>query len=189
MAGSGRLAGLVLLALGPVLAAAYAGAGHVAVRAAVRAQLAGPGWQGGGVDESGLTSLGVDTWRLTWWTAAVVGLAAVAYLVFGVLLQRERRGRTLILVVSGVLIVPYALGFGVALFNPVVLLANLYESPDFLAGLPAWQPYTAWLLLAGGLAQAVGMVLAAAQGKRAAAADMAPVEQAEPSLPPVDEQR
>jgi hypothetical protein len=179
MAGSGRPAGIVLLALGPTLAAAYAGAGHLAIRAAVRAQTAGPEWEGGRIDGSGLTSLGVDTWRLTWWTAMVVGLAAVAYLVFGVLLLRERRGRTVILVVSGVLIVPYALGFGVALFNPVELLAGLYDSPDFLAGLPAWQPYTAWLLLAGGLAQAVGMVMAAAHGKRAAPKPPKPPEVAE----------
>ncbi|AQZ64865.1 unnamed protein product [[Actinomadura] parvosata subsp. kistnae] len=167
--GRGGRVGLVLLALGPALVAAYAGAGYVAIKAAVRAQVTGPEWAGRKAGAAGFTSLGVDTWRLTWWTALVVGLVAVLYLLFGVLLRRGSRGRTLILVVSGLLIVPYALGFGVALFNPPAMLANLYDNPDFLAGLPAWQPFTAWLLLAAGLAQAVGMVLATTRIGRAPA--------------------
>lgn len=164
MAGRSGLAGLVLSALGPVLVAAYVGAGHVAIRAAVRTQIAGPEWAGGRIDASGMTSLGVDAWRVTWWTATFVGLVAVAYAVFGLLLHRASRGRTPILVVSGVLSVPYALGAVFAMINPVALLA--YDSPDFLAGLPGWQGYAAWLLPAAGLVQAVGLALAAARGKR-----------------------
>ncbi|WP_043638533.1 hypothetical protein [Nonomuraea candida] len=167
--GRGRPVELVLLALGPVLVAAYAGAGHLAVRAAVRAQIAGPSWEGGRIDASQMTSLGVDTWRLTWWTALLVGVVALAYAVIGALLRRGGRGRTLLLVVSGVLVAPYALGFLVALVNPVRLLAGLYDSPDFAGGLPGWQPYTAFLLAAAGLVQAVGLAMAAARGKRAAA--------------------
>ncbi|TDD54251.1 hypothetical protein E1286_05915 [Nonomuraea terrae] len=171
MAGSdrGRPAGLVLLALGPVLAAAYAGAGHVAVQAAVRAQISGPGWEGGRIDADGMTSLGLDAWRVTWWTALLVGVVALAYVVIGLLLRRHGRGRAFLLVLSGTLIVPYVLGFAVALVNPVKLLASLYDVPDFAAGLPAWHSATAFLLLAAGLAQAVGLPLAAAQGRRAAA--------------------
>lgn len=164
----GRVAGLVLLAMGPALVAAYAGAGHVAVRAGVRAQVTGPGWQGGRIDAAGMTSLGVDAWRLTWWTAAFAGLVALSYVVIGALLRRGRRGRTPLLVLSGLLIVPYALSFVVALVNPVALLARPYQSPDFAAGLPPWQPATAYLLLAAGLAQGAGLVLAAVEGRRTA---------------------
>ncbi|MEV0312685.1 hypothetical protein [Nonomuraea fuscirosea] len=176
MAGSGRgrLVGLVLLAMGPVLVAAYAGAGHAAVRAGVRAQVTGPEWQGGRIDAGGLTSLGVDAWRLTWWTAAFAGLMALAYLVIGALLRRGRRGRTPLLVIAGLLIAPYALSFLVALINPVALLARPYQSPDFAAGLPPWQPATAFLLLAAGLVQAVGLVLAAVAGRRAALSEPPP---------------
>lgn len=166
MAGRARPVGLVLLALGPVLVAAYAGAGYLAVRGAVRAQVADPGWPGGLIDASGMTSLGVDTWRLTWWIALFVGVVALAYAVMGALLRRRGRGRTSLLVISGVLILPYALGFLIALINPVRALAGLYDSPDFVAGLPPWQPATAYLLLAAGLVQAVGMSIAAAEGKR-----------------------
>ncbi|WP_211370655.1 hypothetical protein, partial [Nonomuraea turkmeniaca] len=117
-----------------------------------------------------LTSLGVDAWRLVWWTALLVGVVAVAYAVIGVLLRRPRRGRTLLLVVSGFLIVPYALGFVVAFLNPVRLLAALYDAADFAAGVPSWQTATAFLILAAGLAQAAGLVLAAREGRRATAA-------------------
>ncbi|MEV0616024.1 hypothetical protein AB0I81_22100 [Nonomuraea sp. NPDC050404] len=170
MARSGRgwPVGLMLVALGPVLVAAYAGAGYLAIRTAARAQVAGPHWEGGMIDASGLTSLGVDTWRLTWWTALFTGLLALSYLVIAVLLRRRSRGRTPLLVVSGILILPYALGFFFALFNLVGVFANVYESPDFVGGLPWWQPYTAYLLLAAGLVQAVGLVIADAQGRRAA---------------------
>ncbi|GAA3699224.1 hypothetical protein GCM10022224_076460 [Nonomuraea antimicrobica] len=166
MAGFGRPVGLVLLGLGPVLVAAYAGAGHTAVRAAVREQVAGPSWEGGRIDDSGMTSLGLDTWQLTGLTALVTGVVALAVAVIGALLLRPRRGRTTLLVVSGFLILPYALGFLVALVNPVRILGSL-RSADFVAGLPAWQPFTAVLLLAAGLVQAVGMSMTAAQGRRA----------------------
>nr|SBO94559.1 hypothetical protein BN4615_P4075 [Nonomuraea gerenzanensis] len=156
------------------MVAAYAGAGRVAIEAGVRAQIGDPATWTGLVHPSGLTTLGVDTWRLTWWTALVVGLVSVLYTVFGVLLRRGSRGRALILVMSGVLIVPYALGFGVALFNPPVMMGNFYDSPEFLSGLPGWQPYTAWLLLAGGLCQAVGLVRAATRRRRDAAAVSGP---------------
>ncbi|RVX39440.1 hypothetical protein EDD27_1797 [Nonomuraea polychroma] len=64
---------------------------------------------------------------------------------------------------SGFLIVPYVLGFAAAFLNPVRLLAGLYDAADFAAGVPSWQPATAFLLLAAGLAQAAGLVLAAAE--------------------------
>ncbi|MEV4178860.1 hypothetical protein [Nonomuraea sp. NPDC049709] len=172
--GRGRPVDVVLLALGPVLVAAYAVTGHLAVRTAVRAQIAGPEWEGGSIDSSGMTSLGIDTWRVTWWTALVVGLVAVAYTAIGTLLRRAGRGRTLLLVVSGVLIVPYALGVFVAMNNPVKLLAQLYDSPDFAAGLPPWQPYNFLLLLAAGLIQAVGLPMASAKGRRATVGEPAP---------------
>ncbi|MGW0803006.1 hypothetical protein [Nonomuraea sp. NPDC002799] len=167
--GRRRAAGLVLLALGPVLAGAYAGVNRVAVRLASQAQVAGPGWEGGRVGADGLTSLGVDTWRLVWWTAAFVGVLALAFVVIGVLLRRPRRGRTLLLVLSGVLIVPYAVAFLATLINPVRLLARLYDAADFANGIPSWQPGTAFLLLAAGLSQAAGLSLVAGEGKRAAA--------------------
>ncbi|MGI5292473.1 hypothetical protein ACQEVF_55510 [Nonomuraea polychroma] len=161
--------GLLLLALGPVLAAAYAAVNHAAIRTAAKAQVNGPEWEGGRIGADGLTSLGVDAWRLVWWTALLVGLVAVAYAVIGVLLRRPRRGRALLLVLSGFLIVPYVLGFAVAFLNPVRLLAGLYDAADFAAGVPSWQQATAFLLLAAGLAQAAGLVLAAAEGRRAGA--------------------
>ncbi|MFC5830740.1 hypothetical protein [Nonomuraea insulae] len=165
MAGRARPVGLVLLALGPVLVAAYAGAGYLAVRRGVRAQVSDPGWPGGMIDASGMTTLGVDSWRLTWWTALFVGVVALAYAVMGMLLRRGR-GRTPLLVISGVLILPYSLGFLIALINPVRGLAALSDSPEFLSGLPPWQSALAYLLLAAGLVQAVGMSIATAQGKR-----------------------
>ncbi|HEX4812762.1 MAG TPA: hypothetical protein VFV66_08415 [Nonomuraea sp.] len=165
--------GLVLLALGPVLAAAYATVGRAAVLAAARAQTGGPGWEGGRVGADGLTALGADAWRLVWWTALLVGVVAAAYVAIGVLLRRRGRGRALLLVLSGFLILPYALGVVAAFADPVRLLARLYDSPDFLAGIPSWQPATAFLLLAAGLAQAAGLALALsrrAAGKGAPAA-------------------
>ncbi|MFG1701800.1 hypothetical protein ACFLIM_01280 [Nonomuraea sp. M3C6] len=172
MAGSGRgqPVGFVLLALGPILAAAYAAVNHVAIRTAVQAQIAGPEWEGGRVDADGMTAVGVDTWRLVWWTALFVGVVAVAFVLIGVLLRRRGRGRTLLLVFSGVLIVPYAVGFLVALINPVKGLGGLYDVPDFVDGVPPWQPGTAFILLAAGLAQAVGLTMAAGAGRRQAAA-------------------
>lgn len=71
--------GLVLLALGPVLVAAYAAVSRAAVQAASSAQVNGPEWEGGRVGADGLTSLGVDVWRAAWWTALVVGGVALAY--------------------------------------------------------------------------------------------------------------
>ncbi|MEV0384505.1 hypothetical protein [Nonomuraea sp. NPDC050643] len=165
--GRGRPIGVVLLALGPVLAVAYAGVNHVAIRMAVEAQIAGPRWVGGLIDADGMTSLGVDAWRLTWWTTLFVGLVALAYLVIGALLRRRSRGRTALLVLSGVLVIPYALGFLVALINPVKTLAALYHTRDFTDGLPGWQPATALILLAAALVQAAGLPLTAAEGRRA----------------------
>ncbi|MGN9839516.1 hypothetical protein ACTMTI_15480 [Nonomuraea sp. H19] len=168
MARSGRIS-LVLLALGPALTAAYAAANRVAIEAATEAQINGPEWEGGGpVDADGMTALGVDTWQLIWWTALVVGVVAVAFAAIGVLLRRHRRGRALLLVLSGVLIVPYALGFLAAFLVPLHVFAGLYDAPDFVAGIPSWQPATAFLLLAAGVAQAIGLSLAARSGRREA---------------------
>ncbi|MEO3871540.1 hypothetical protein ABGB18_22225 [Nonomuraea sp. B12E4] len=169
--GRGRPVGLVLLALGPVLAAAYAAAGHAAIRTAVRAQTTGPGWEGR-VDADGMTAVGVDTWRLVWWTTLFAGLLAVAFVVIGVLLRRSGRGRTFLLVLSGVLIVPYVAVLVVAFLNPVRLLAGLYDEDGFAGGLPSWQPSLAFVLVAAGLAQAAGLALAAGtRGLPAAAPD------------------
>ncbi|MFG1695767.1 hypothetical protein [Nonomuraea sp. NPDC049309] len=182
MAGKGRPAGLVLLALGPVLAAAYAGAGYLGVRAAVRAQIADPGWEGGRIDASGMTTTGADAWGIIALTALVAGLVALAYLVIGLLLRRPRRGRTALLVVSGLLILPYALSFVIALLNPARALAALGDQAGFVAGLPDWQSYAAYLILIGGLAQAVGVVMAATDGRRAAAGTAEHARESPPSL-------
>lgn len=183
MSGKGRPAAVVLLALGPVLAAAYAGAEYVGIRAAVRAQVAHPEWEGGRIDASGMTTTGADSWRIAALVALFAGLMSLAYLVIGLLLRRPRRGRTALLVISGVLILPYALAFAVALLDPGRGLAALGDQVGFVEGLPAWQPYTAYLILIGGLAQAAGMVMATADGRRAAAARTAPADQeSRPSL-------
>ncbi|MFC4007643.1 hypothetical protein ACFOY2_10435 [Nonomuraea purpurea] len=178
MAGNGRRwpIGLILLVLGPVLTAVYAGVNHVAIRMASKAQVTGPEWQGGRgrVGADGLTSMGVDAWRLTWWIAAFAGVLAVAFVVIGLLLRRRSRGRTVLLVLSGVLIVPYAFAFFVALYNPMRLLAGLYDQADFENGIPSWQSGTALLLLAAGLSQAIGLSMAAGEGKRARQAADAP---------------
>ncbi|NBE95381.1 hypothetical protein FE391_17690 [Nonomuraea sp. KC401] len=165
---------LVLLALGPVLAAAYAAVNHTAIRAGVRAEVTGPGWEGDPPAAGEMTALGTDLWRLTWWIAAFMGVVAVAYLVMGVLLRRRGRGRTLLMVLSGVLMVPYALVFFAALSNPVHVLPGLYESPDFAAGVPGWQAATPLIVLVAGLAQAAGMTMAASTGRRAARAGAEP---------------
>ncbi|MEO3884973.1 hypothetical protein [Nonomuraea sp. B5E05] len=165
---------LVLLALGPVLAGAYAAVNHAAIREAVRAQIAGPEWEGGPLGPGEMTALGTDVWRLTWWIALFTGVVAVAYLVIGALLRRRGRGRTLLMVLSGVLMVPYALAFLVALMNPVHSLPGLYDSPDFAAGVPGWQAATPLIVLAAGLTQAVGMAMAASTGRRAARAGVEP---------------
>ncbi|SEG84295.1 hypothetical protein SAMN05444920_105343 [Nonomuraea solani] len=180
MAGSGRAIGLVLLALGPVLAAAYAGAGLVAIRMAVRAQVAGPGWAGAPIAPGAMTALGADTWQVTWWTALLAGLVALAYVVIGVLLRRRARGRKALLVLSGVLIIPYALGFFVALLNPVKMMAGFYDKPDFAAGLPGWQSATPLILLAAALAQAVALAMVTAQSRRVTE----PASSADRSSPP-----
>ncbi|MEV4010197.1 hypothetical protein AB0J35_06845 [Nonomuraea angiospora] len=170
MAGKRWLTALVLPALGPVLAAAYAGVNRVAIEAAVKAQIAGPEWAGGRLAADGMTGLGRDSWRLVLATAVIVGFLGVVYIVIGVLLRRGGRGRTPLLVLSGVLIVPYALAVLVAVINPTRALAGLYDTPDFAAGLPAWQPATVLVLVAAGLAQAAGVATAAAEGRRAASA-------------------
>ncbi|MGW4961930.1 hypothetical protein ACWEPL_32340 [Nonomuraea sp. NPDC004186] len=170
MAGKRRLIDFVLPALGPVLAAAYAGVNHVAIEAAVKAQIAGPEWAGGRLAADGMTGLGRDAWRLVLATAVVVGVLGVVYAVIGVLLRRGGRGRTPLLVLSGVLIVPYALAVLVALINPARALAGLYDTPDFAGGLPGWQSATVLVLVAAGLAQAAGVAMAAAEGRRAASA-------------------
>ncbi|GAB2906973.1 hypothetical protein ACFMQL_27515 [Nonomuraea fastidiosa] len=184
MAGRGRPAGLVLLALGPVLAAAYAGAGYLGVRAAVRAQIADPEWEGGRIDASGMTTMGADAWRIILLTALFAGLVALAYLVIGLLLRRPGRGRTALLVVSGLLILPYTLAFAIALLNPARALAALTDQSGFVSGLPDWQSYAAYLILIGGVAQAVGMVMAATDGRRAAAAHKAREAQQAPESSP-----
>ncbi|MEQ4716354.1 hypothetical protein [Nonomuraea sp. B19D2] len=170
MAGRRWPVALGLLVLGPVLAAAYAGVNLVAIKAAVQAQVTGPKWAGGRLGPDGMTALGADTWQLVWWTALLAGVLGVAYAVIGVLLRRRGRGRTILFVLSGVLIVPYVLAVVVALLNPVRLMAKLYNSPDFAGGLPAWQAGTVLILVAAGLAQAAGLSLAAAEGRRAAGA-------------------
>ncbi|MEV4113628.1 hypothetical protein [Nonomuraea sp. NPDC049695] len=161
---------LGLLALGPVLAAAYAGANLVAIRAAVKAQIAGPEWAGGRLGPDGMTALGTDTGRLVSWTALLAGVLGMVYAVIGVLLRRRGRGRTFLFVLSGVLIVPYALAVFVALLNPVRMAAELYDSPDFADGIPAWQAGTVAILVLAGLAQAAGLRMAAAEGRRATTA-------------------
>ncbi|MDX3108176.1 hypothetical protein ACIBO5_11165 [Nonomuraea angiospora] len=168
MAGKRWLVAVVLPALGPVLAAAYAGVNRVAVEAAVKAQITGPEWAGGRLAADGMTALGRQSWWLILATAVVVGVLGVVYVVIGVLLRRGGRGRTPLLVLSGVLIVPYALAVLVALLNPARALAGLYDTPDFADGLPGWQPATVLILVAAGLAQAVGVAMAAAHGRRAA---------------------
>ncbi|GAA3208662.1 hypothetical protein [Nonomuraea helvata] len=120
---------LGLLTLGPVLAAAYAGANLVAIRTAVKTQIAGPEWAGGRLGPDGMTALGTDAGRLVSWTALLAGVLGVVYAVIGVLLRRRGRGRTFLFVLSGVLIIPYALAVFVALLNPVRMLAGLYDSP------------------------------------------------------------
>ncbi|SDI03379.1 hypothetical protein [Nonomuraea jiangxiensis] len=161
----GRPIGLVLLALGPLLVAAYAVVNHAAIRTAVRAQITAPGWEGR-VDADGMTAVGVDTWRLIWWLTLAVELLAVAFGVIGVLLRRSGRGRTFLLVLSGVLIVPYAAASLVAFVNPVRLLAELYNADGFVDGLPSWLSGTALILVAAGLAQAVGLASAAGASRR-----------------------
>ncbi|WP_188192828.1 hypothetical protein [Nonomuraea sp. SYSU D8015] len=151
--------GLVLLALGPILAAAYAGVNRLAIQEGAKAQVNGPEWEGGRVGADGLTSLGAEAWQLVWWTALLVSVVALAYVAIGVLLRRPGRGRTFLLVLSGFLILPYALGFLIAFIDPVRLLAGLRDAGDFVDGLPPWQEATPFLLLTGGLVQAVGMVL------------------------------
>ncbi|MEV1174323.1 hypothetical protein [Nonomuraea sp. NPDC049784] len=170
MATSRRPVALGLLALGPVLAAAYAGVNLMAIRTAVKAQVEGPEWADGRLGPDGMTALGTDTWQLVLWTALLAGALGVAYAVIGVLLRRRGRGRTFLFVLSGVLIVPYALAVIFALVNPVKALAALYDSPDFAAGVPAWQAGTVLILVVAGLAQAVGLTLAHAEGRRAARA-------------------
>ncbi|MFI7124176.1 hypothetical protein ACIBQ1_00690 [Nonomuraea sp. NPDC050153] len=170
MAGKRWLIAVVLLALGPVLAAAYAVVNLVAIRTAVKAQITGPEWGGGRLAADGMTALGRDYWSLVLIVAVVVGVLGVMYAVMGALLRRGGRGRTPLLVVSGVLIVPYALAVLFMLTVPAKAAAGLYDSPDFADGIPAWQPATVLVLVAAGLAQAVGMVLAAVEGRRAAAA-------------------
>lgn len=169
--------GLVLLALGPLLVAAYAAVNRAAIQAAAQAQVNGAQWEGGLVGADGLTSLGVDAWRVILGIALLVGVVAVAYVAIGVLLRRRTRGRTFLLVLSGFLILPYALGFLVALADPVRALAGLYDKPDFEDGIPSWQAATAFLLPAAGLAQAAGLVLA---GRRTSKAED---ESAVPSAP------
>ncbi|MEW9548714.1 hypothetical protein [Nonomuraea sp. NPDC050783] len=181
--GRGRRIGAALLALGPVLVAAYALAGRIAVGQAAEAQVRGPGWEGGRIGADGLTTLGVGAWHVVAGTALVVGATALAYLVIGWLLGRRRRGRTFLLVLSGFLIVPYALGCVVALIDPPRLLAGLTQVPDFVAGLPAWHPATAFLLPVAGLAQAAGLALAASRGAPPAPGSPAEPERARPASP------
>ncbi|MFC4119486.1 hypothetical protein [Nonomuraea zeae] len=167
--GRGRLVSLVLLVLGPFLVAAYVAVNRVAIRLAAAAQVKGPEWEGGRVGSDGLTSLGVDTWRAVWWSAAFMGVVAVAFVVIGVLLRRGGRGRTPLLVLSGVLLVPYAGVILFAYFNPVRLLSGLYDTPDFSDGIPSWQWATFLILLAAGVAQAIGLGLSAGEGRRRSA--------------------
>ncbi|NUP67946.1 MAG: hypothetical protein HOW71_37920 [Nonomuraea sp.] len=148
----GRPGGPVLLMSGPVLVGAYAAVNYAAIRAASGAQRSGSGR----VTPDGLTSLGVDVWWVVKGVTLVVGFAALTVAVVGLLLRRRGRGRSFLLVLAGVPIVPYALGIAVAFANPVPWMATFYRSPDFAAALPSWQPASALILLAAALAQAAG---------------------------------
>ncbi|MFI6923711.1 hypothetical protein ACIBIZ_27505 [Nonomuraea spiralis] len=156
-----RPGSLALLLSGPVLVAAYAAVNHAAISTASRAA-------GGRITSGGLTALGADLWWVVKGVALVAGLAAAGLAVVGVLLRRRGRGRSPLLVLSGVLVVPYALGVAVALYNPVPRLAAFYRSPAFADALPPWQAGSALLLLAAALAQVVGAVRTAARAHGAA---------------------
>ncbi|MEU1720902.1 hypothetical protein ACNF49_42615 [Actinomadura sp. ATCC 39365] len=152
-----RTGTLILLLSGPVLAAAYAAVNYAALRTASGARGDAPA---GRITSDGLSSLGSDLWWIVRGVALVAGVAAVGIAVVGLLLRRAARGRGALLVSSGVLILPYALGLAVAVYNPVPRLAGFYDHPAFADALPPWQSFSALLLLAAALAQAVGLVRA-----------------------------
>ncbi|MEV3980119.1 hypothetical protein [Nonomuraea sp. NPDC049758] len=153
----GRTGTLILLLSGPVLAAAYAAVNYAALRTASGARGPDPADP---MTSGGLTSLGSDLWWIVRGIALVAGVAAVGIAVVGLLLGRAARGRGALLVLSGVLILPYALGLAAAVYNPVPRLPGFYDYPAFADALPPYQWFSALLLVAAALAQAVGMVRA-----------------------------
>ncbi|MGW4405793.1 hypothetical protein ACWEJ6_17325 [Nonomuraea sp. NPDC004702] len=153
----GRTGTLILLLSGPVLAAAYAAVNYAALRTASAARGPDPADP---MTSGGLTSLGSDLWWIVRGIALVAGVAAAGIAVVGLLLRRAARGRGALLVLSGVLILPYTLGLAAAVYNPVPRLAGFYDHQTFADALPPYQWFSALLLLAAALAQAVGMVRA-----------------------------
>ncbi|MFF0861711.1 hypothetical protein ACFYUV_08150 [Nonomuraea sp. NPDC003560] len=153
----GRTGTLILLLSGPVLAAAYAAVNYAALRTASEARGPDPADP---MTSGGLTSLGSDLWWIVRGIALVAGVAAAGIAVVGLLLRRAARGRGALLVLSGVLILPYTLGLAAAVYNPVPRLAGFYDHQTFADALPPYQWFSALLLLAAALAQAVGMVRA-----------------------------
>ncbi|MFI7461609.1 hypothetical protein [Nonomuraea sp. NPDC049646] len=158
-----RTGTVVLLLSGPVLTAAYAALNYAALRTASGAQGAGPADR---IVSGGLTSLGSDLWWIVRGVALVAGVATAGIAVVGLLLRRAARGRGVLLVSSGVLILPYALGLAAAVYNPVPRLAGFYDHPAFADALPPYQYVSALLLLVAALAQAVGMVRAHTAARR-----------------------
>ncbi|MFI7690955.1 hypothetical protein ACIBQ6_17930 [Nonomuraea sp. NPDC049655] len=152
-----RTGTLILLLSGPVLAAAYAAVNYAALRTASGARGPDPADP---MTSGGLTSLGSDLWWIVRGIALVAGVAAAGIAVVGLLLRRAARGRGALLVLSGVLILPYTLGLAAAVYNPVPRLAGFYDHQTFADALPPYQWFSALLLLAAALAQAVGMVRA-----------------------------
>ncbi|MGW2220788.1 hypothetical protein ACWCSD_37870 [Nonomuraea sp. NPDC001684] len=154
----GRTGTLILLLSGPVLAAAYAAVNYAALRTASGARGPDPADP---MTSGGLTSLGSDLWWIVRGIALVAGVAAAGIAVVGLLLlRRAAQGRGALLVLSGVLILPYALGLAAAVYNPVPGLAGFYDHQAFADALPPYQWFSALLLLAAALAQAIGMVRA-----------------------------
>ncbi|MFI9590780.1 hypothetical protein [Nonomuraea sp. NPDC052265] len=156
----GRTGTLVLLLSGPVLVAVYAAVNYAALRVASRSR-------GDAITSGGLSSLGSEFWWIALGIALVAGVAAVGVAVAGLLLRRATRGRIALLVVSGVLILPYALGLFVAIANPMRGLAALYDEEAFVDAVPPWQLGSCLLLLVAALAQAVGMVRANSEARTA----------------------
>ncbi|MER6508008.1 hypothetical protein ABT158_14410 [Nonomuraea sp. NPDC001636] len=153
----GRTGTLILLLSGPVLAAAYAAVNYAALRTASGTRGPDPADP---MTSGGLTSLGSDLWWIVRGIALVAGVAAAGIAVVGLLLRRAARGRGALLVVSGVLILPYVLGLAAAVYNPVPRLPGFYDHQAFAGALPPYQYFSALLLLVAALAQAVGMVRA-----------------------------
>ncbi|MEV4394609.1 hypothetical protein [Nonomuraea sp. NPDC049607] len=162
----GRTGTLVLLLSGPVLVAAYAAVNYAALRTASQARAGDPG---GRITSGGLSSLGSDLWWITRGVALVAAVAAVGLAVVGLLLRRATRRRGALLVLSGVLILPYTLGVMAAVYNPAPRLAGFYDDVAFEDALPPWQYASSLLVVVAALAQAVGMVRAHSEARTASA--------------------